>query len=114
MQEVGSSNVDLADEDTGLVKKMMEFLYVLCIDSADSLGEGPPAIDLAIDSIEDFQTRLQRMSPRPKVHVCLNPLNENNLDCDKALASLGFEDFQDGQVQVVLRQEKKAAEIPVM
>lgn len=86
---------------------------------ADSLGEASPATDLAIDGIEDFQIRakverLQQMFPRPDMNLCLEALNANGLDCNKALGSLELEGFQDGQVPLVLRNANKAPEVPVM
>ena len=91
-----------------VVKKMLNYFYLLDYESDKDTGlyitetdraAHPTATDLAIDHIEDPQTRdkimrLRQTFPHFGVQVCLEALTQKNLDYDGAVHSLIIKDTQ--------------------
>lgn len=122
-QEARSNCIDLPDDDPMLVKKMLDYFYVLDYESDEDAGlsmvetdgtGSTPATDLTIhDVIRGMVMRLQRALIYRCERECLEALTENNFSYDDALLSLQRGDTGDA-VQKDPKQAKQGAENSVM
>ena len=98
-QETQKNCIDLPDDDAGVVKKMIDYFYLLDYESDKDTGlymvdtEPAAAADLAIEDIEDITTRsrtviLWQSFSQCDVRKCFEALTENGLDFNLAFRAL--------------------------
>lgn len=118
----------MPDDDAIVVKKMLEYFYLLdyesdkesglCIVETDRASHSA-ATDLAIDEVEDPHVRdnimrLQDWLPHHGVRACLEALTQNNLNYNHTLHELISQDANDRAIEAKFGQFKKSTESPSM
>lgn len=118
----------MPDDDAIVVKKMLEYFYLLdyesdkesglCIVETDRASH-PAATDLAIDEVEgplvrDSIMRLQDWLPHHGVRACLEALTQNNFNYNYTLHKLILQDANDRAIKANFGQFKKSTESPSM
>ena len=114
----------MPDDDAVIVKKMLEYFYLLDYEPDKESGpcivetaraSHPAATDLAIDEVEDPRVRdnimrLQQWLPHHGVRACLEALTQNNLNYDYTLHSLILQDANDKATKANFGQFKQSTE----
>ena len=114
----------MPDDDVGVVKKMIDYLYLLDYRSNSDtdicmvLTEPAAAANLAIEDVEDVETledivRLKKGFPQYDVRKCFKALIENDFDYVGAHGTLFDGDAKEQRDRAYCSKRKRDAEAPV-